>query len=713
MARKQKGSDSDVEAVEPDEPSLTAAPAGGAAGVVRDLGAATPEAVHEVAAAATPEPAGAKPAVEPSNVPLAIAVEVVRGDIVSQSLPVVVVGQYGGMPPRGAARKIDKAMNSWIKWAIELGMVGSGLGELFSIPVTRGEIKAGAVLLAGMGEFGQFERDDLRFLMTNVVLAVVNTGHMRFGTVLIGASRDDLPVDNAVRSLLEGVCDAFERLPAKPPGALTVVVVEADLDRYRLILKALENLKALAGQADPGGTPVGFSLSIAAREDPLTPGEETDDEPTRSDLSPDVPTNQITVTDVTPAGEPKGPPVRIFEYSAMSESASIPVREVPVQPYFADRLPLRLSATTTAREQELYGLLLASYLLPDDFSRLLEGHRALTLVLDVSTARFPWEMAAVRGRRGTTFLGPDQQLTRQFRTTLSPAPGLPPPRNSSLNVLVIADPAPYPFRLPGAREEGLAVVRVLALAKAAWGARLDLQVTVRIGPTDNPGFDEIRDDLNAIEGASEVIAPDPAPCDPLEILALLLNEQFDVVHYAGHGVNDPVGRGKGWLFDDGCVLSAKEIFRVRRVPRLVFANACHSSEIGPSPSPDSTPAVQVGLAEAFFSRGIDNYIGAGWEVSDTEAVAFATRFYLQVLGVSLQPEDRIKLQRAAPPDTLGVAMAAARKALIELGGDKRGSTWGAYQHYGLVNDKLLSFVNRDAEQANDPAESGTAGPPKV
>jgi hypothetical protein len=115
----------------------------------------------------------------------------------------------------------------------------------------------------------------------------------------------------------------------------------------------------------------------------------------------------------------------------------------------------------------------------------------------------------------------------------------------------------------------------------------------------------------------------------------------------------------------------------------------------------------VSLAEAFFARGIDNYIGAGWQVSDAQAVIFASQFYLQALGVHIKP-DGIELDGAAPPDTLGVALSQARKALLQQ--SPPGKTWGAYQHYGLVNDKLLAFANDDAKAANA-ARAAPGAPP--
>ena len=76
----------------------------------------------------------------------------------------------------------------------------------------------------------------------------------------------------------------------------------------------------------------------------------------------------------------------------------------------------------------------------------------------------------------------------------------------------------------------------------------------------------------------------------------------------------------------------------------------------------------AGLAEAFFERGVQNYIGAGWPVDDEPAAAFAREFYRHAL--SGKP--------------LGEALAAARECIQD-----KGPTWGAYQHYGQADASLV------------------------
>jgi CHAT domain-containing protein len=144
-----------------------------------------------------------------------------------------------------------------------------------------------------------------------------------------------------------------------------------------------------------------------------------------------------------------------------------------------------------------------------------------------------------------------------------------------------------------------------------------------------------------------------------------------VIHFAGHGIFDENSPAhSGWVFGKDCIVSAREIFRARRVPRLVFANAYFSAAVTPGQALTAAEMNRqlAGLAEAFFERGILNYIGTGWPVEDLPAVTFATTFYESVLQ----------------GEPLGGALSAARQQILE-----QGPSWGAYQHYGQVAARLV------------------------
>ena len=593
-----------------------------------------------------------------------LELEVVHQDVTRIAAPVVVAGQYRRVAPVNALGILDRALNNWISEGIKHSMIGGDLGQLFFIPVKQGSVKrkirAESVLLAGMGEEGRFSEDDLRYLMLNVTYGISALEVDHYATLLIGAGAGSLSEDQALRGLLFGICDALPRLPPKK-RIRKVTIVEKNRDRFERLKKKLDDIK----NEDPASE---FQITVT-RKDSL---RKTSEEPVAAPATPSEPFgSRITI-------ERDGD---IFRFSALTRQAVIPVREVEIKSFFPEQISERLMLSSNHDEQERLGRLLTTTLIPEDFEEVFELPKPLTLILDRSTASIPWEMAAFAKKGETSFLGTNLNLTRQFRTFLSPALGIAPMPEERLRVLVIADPAPEPeYQLPGARREGRAIVQVLNQIKTDFN--LDIEVIDRIGD---------------------------AECDPVDILSLILDGGFSVIHYAGHGVFDEKNPANGgWVFGETRILSSREIFRARRVPRLIFANACYSAVLntGKAFTPAEMNRQLAGIVEAFFERGVQNYIGSGWPVQDELAATFATTFYENALaGQTLKIADRVKprsgngsspgRQPSVSPRTLGESLAAARK---EIAHD--GSTWGAYHHYGQANDFLMMKRGEELEQGS-------------
>jgi hypothetical protein len=558
----------------------------------------------------------------PTQSPVSLNIEVVNGDIRDIKVPAVVVGHYKGLPPVRAVGALDEVLEFWISKAVKRGMVGGGLGEVFLIPNARKSLAADAVVLAGMGEYGRFNREDLDLLFANVAYGVTALGWHEFATVVVGSGEGNLSLEQAIEGMLEGVGSALRRL--KGQGRLDALhIVEYDKDRYKDILNVLEKISKNDND--------GLKLHVTKRQLPKRAHRTKQSRPANVDT---MEGSRITIERDRD----------VFRFSAIREQAVIPVREITIHSSYAEGAAELLKESRSLEDQHKYGKLLHSYLMPEDFQDMIDM-TPLTLMVDRSTAAFPWEMAAFERHGKIIFYGPGRQLTRQFRTTLSGAPGLiAPPIPNRLRVLVIADPAPEAdLQLPGAREEGRAVVRILQNMKEKQG--LDITIEQRIGANE---------------------------CDPVELLALILSEEFDLIHYSGHGDFDEKNLSKsGWIFGKENILSARDIFRARRVPRLIFANACFSGVIrsGKPFTLQESNRNLAGLAQAFFERGVQNYIGTGWPVDDAAALTFAEVFYTEALSGA----------------DLGSALAKARSEILNSG-----STWGAYQHYGQATAKLIA-----------------------
>jgi pimeloyl-ACP methyl ester carboxylesterase len=595
-------------------------------------------------------------------------VDLIHGYVETVNAPAVVVGQYKGLPPNGAIGAIDRVLDYWITYAHRNEMIGTDLGQLFVVPQNGKRLNKSVetVIIAGMGEFNQFSRDDLRYLIMNATLAVLTLGYNRFATVLVGTGSNNLSIERAVRSILSGVSDALDRQPYKGKKPFTLILVESRESRRASINEALEKIEITPPDKDKKPSdknlkkqPIkGLEVEVKRIKSHLKPPKAKE----RPAFAPSK--DEKEVARITVERKPG-----LFCLSALTSNAAIPMREIPVQDFIVDSLIGKLRLARDFKKQQKYGRLLHAMLIPEDFQSFLDTNRSLVLILNRAAAAIPWEMMGYGGKRGTTNFGSDLNVTRQFSSLSARVPSVAPPRNKVFKALIIADPAKdKSLRLYGARREGEELREYFTSLREELKGSIDFQFEARIG------YEQ---------------------CDIVEILSLIFDEEFDLVHFAGHGVfaevesADGSTRNKnvsGWVFGRDKtsgeleILSAKEIFRLRRVPRLVFSNACFSSQIGSH----SGGAVfttddnreSAGLAEAFFMRGIENYIGAGWQVNDNYAVEFAKTFYSQTL-----------VSRKSLGDALGEARKIISSDVTET--TLIDSTWGAYQHYGDSNETLV------------------------
>jgi hypothetical protein len=381
-----------------------------------------------------------------------------------------------------------------------------------------------------------------------------------------------------------------------------------------------------------------------------------------------------------------------YRFGAITETASIPERDIPLDPSLVMRANDELAAEWDPAMQLERGQFLEQLLVPDDLRSQIFTNAPLVMLLDATTARIHWELVAqsdvmpppsIRANRSTTgseqtddahpmrelqnyFLGTSRGFTRQLRTTFAPPPEPPPPPRRVLRVLVVADPA-EDAHLPGAEEEGIEVADLFE------------------------SFNTVYEKLS--ENRVEVVRLfGPREATRTNVLRHLMLHSYDVLHFAGHCTydrQDPAA--SGWIFTNRERLSANELTRIDLVPRFIFSNACESG-ITPERSEMRSVELAPSFAESFFARGVANFVCTAWPVDDIAARQFALTFYALLLG--LRVGDQRNRVEPLPPEPIHVAMRQARLAIASTPNGVR--TWGAYQHYG---NPYFRFFDPTAMQA--------------
>ncbi|MCC6389443.1 MAG: CHAT domain-containing protein [Bryobacterales bacterium] len=263
-------------------------------------------------------------------------------------------------------------------------------------------------------------------------------------------------------------------------------------------------------------------------------------------------------------------------------------------------------------------------LVPNPVKEQVRGAN-LVLVVDETSANYPWELLAERTRHRTTPLAVDTGMIRQFRTR-NFRPG---PRGAHQPTAFVAGDSRSKLpELPGAQAEARAVGSLLAAA----GYQL-------AGPL-------IRE-------------------APSTVARRLMAGEYRILHLAGHGIYTP-GRPEktGMVLSDNVYLTSVIFGQIRNLPELVFLNCCHLAQIdAPRLRAEDPNALAASVAQTLIGMGVKAVVAAGWAVDDTAAVVFAETFYRRMLEGG----------------RFGNAVIAARQAAYAAGNN---NTWGAYQCYG-------------------------------
>jgi CHAT domain/Lecithin:cholesterol acyltransferase len=586
------------------------------------------------------------------------------------------VGHYLGVKPQAAERALDEAISRKLPGEVVSpkensreahepdllltqfslrGTIRGDLGQPFFLQDPRDPRRI--IALAGMGIPGRFGAPELTVLVQELCWALGRMGKRHLVTVLIGSGAGNLSIADAVNGWMRGIGRAVSGSVEDRARRLTrVTFLEYDPAKIEEIDEALKAEKERRRERlTIKYEPQSEEQLEAARREAFARRRKRMERELREPLRRRAAVDQLIPVRVTVAVERK-----TYQFAAITQSASIPQRNIPLDPTLVMQANDELAAATGFQEQLEGGRMLEALLLPADIRPAIYTGAPLVLMLDATTARVHWEMMAQSDALFLTgspvspednappfdsnaFLGTSRGLTRQLRTTFAPPPEPPPPPRRKLSVLIVADPADD-APLPGAQAEG---EEVAALFESFNGVYRELS-------------------YNQVE---VVRLFGPYEATRTNVLRHLMFTNYDVMHFAGHCVFDTEEpSNSGWIFSRRERLTANELNRVDRIPKFIFSNACESG-ITPDRSELRTAALAPSFAEAFFQRGVANFVCTAWPVDDQAARRFARRLYSGLLG----------LIKVGEPELMHVAM---REARVEIATRAGGRTWGAYQHYG-------------------------------
>lgn len=622
----------------------------------------------------------------------------------------VAVGHYIGVQPQAAELKLDEAISRALAGKIysddsevakpdliltqytERGIIHGKLGQPFFLPDPRTNTVGRVVAIAGMDEPGRFGAPELTVLMRELCWSLGRMGKHHLATVIIGAGVGNLPLSDAIPAFMNGVRRAITGSHDDDRRRLRrVTIVEFDPRKVRLIDNALR--QEVESQSE-------YELVVDYKpmsESELKALEVKEYEAARKEL--EVNWKKQSRGD----REEDGVPARVtlsldaarktYTYGAITETASVPERDVKIDPLVIQQANDELAGEQDPAMQLERGRFLEELLMPDDLRRELYGRAPLVMMLDSTTARIHWEMvaqpeliSAVSGGAGMSgdnsvfdpdrFLGTSRGLTRQLRTTFAPPPEPPPPPRRVLRVLVVADPA-EDAHLPGAQEEAEAVADLF------------------------DGYNTVYSDTIDITSVNVVRLFGPVEATRTNVLRELMVRQYDVLHFAGHCMYDAKDpSSSGWIFnmkrDER--LSANELNRIDRIPKFVFSNACESG-ITPDRSRERTVDLAPSFAEAFFMRGVANFVCTAWPVDDLAARMFSLTLYSGLLGIAVGEDGSYSKKDPRP---MHYSMREARKAIART--EEGVATWGAYQHYG---NPYFQLFNAPEDKPDEKEKDGT------
>lgn len=550
-----------------------------------------------------------------------VEVQVVHGDLKYSQFPVV-IGHYQEQPLEGSELALDGRLDGRLSRDRSLGIYPGPIGTRRLI-LESGSGESGAIVV-GLGSFGSLSPGALtRALQSAIKDYLVHRGDSSaqnavngLSFVLIGSMEGGVGMEQAVYCLLDAVVEANFQLAREPKirGLSRIEIVELLEDRA---IEAAHSLVALCRNRKFATVFQVATMKVATgglrRISPLKTA--------RSWQRIEIVRDDEGSLQFTTFGE-----------SSSNHVTSLKLNEALLSSFLD-------SVASSPTWDPKVAKTLFELLLPRSLKASADDERPLLLLLDSSTAKYPWELlvsdlsgaAAPAAVRSALI----RQLSTEYFREKVPASAQPA-------ALVVGDPPSDFAPLPAARAEARQVAQLLS-------------ESFLVEYLDQPST--------------------------AALLSSLFARPLQILHLSGHGVYE-FRDGQpfcGMVIGKGLYLTPATVAQLQICPEVVFVNCCHLGRLEETEA--RYPDLASNLAVEFIRMGARVVVAAGWAVEDKSARLFATEFYSHML------------QNVC----FGEAVLRARRAVYDQ--FPTWNTWGAYQCYGDPDYVLLSASQRSSSSS--------------
>ena len=603
-----------------------------------------------------------------------IEVTLSHGDLAYARHPVL-VGHYQGDTIISAEKALDERLGKALSQRLLLGLYPGPLGThaLFFNP-NRARKPDGAVVV-GLGQVGELSpallMKGVRDALLDYALRVAQWPDNRFGAaqqvrsaavscLLVGSGAGGVSPRDSLEAILRAAVAANDKLvQARLENRVVVDRIEIVELFEDITIAAADALHAVLSDGElataiswPGGTvETGQGGRRRVRYD------DAPDWWQRLEIIEDTDTQRL-------------------RFVATTDRARAEETLATGQLRLAENF-IRQAARTTSANAEVAKTLF-EMLLPNRLKELAPRQADLVLLVDATSARYPWELLEDRWSHSRRPAAVAAGLVRQLKT---PVFRPHPAHASELTAFVVGNPDLAGWELfadlPGAREEARKVATLLSAGGYRTLDCIDEKADAILAGLHRGAWRILH---LAGHGEHAFVLPDPGrptiPGGNAPSGGTLSDAAIgkDALHVPGDAA--PTRKAlSGMVIGKNTFLTPGDVEQMRWVPELVFINCCH---LGKTQTGGTSRTAQAGefsllaanLAVQFIQMGVKAVVAAGWAVDDAAGAAFAETFYRRLLAGEM----------------FGDAVRAAREEVWVRFPDS--NTWGAYQCYGDPSYRL-------------------------